>query len=98
MQVGTYVQKMIKSEMSGNVIDLCPVGALTSKPYSFTSRPWENRSIESIDVSDGVGSNTAISMRTNEVLHDEPPFYYTSTIQTLLSFFFLDNACFASLE
>jgi NADH dehydrogenase (ubiquinone) Fe-S protein 1 len=43
MQVGTYVEKMIKSELSGNVIDLCPVGALTSKPYAFTSRPWETR-------------------------------------------------------
>lgn len=43
MQVGTYVEKMIKSELSGNVIDLCPVGALTSKPYSFTARPWELR-------------------------------------------------------
>merc|ERR1712137_919034 len=41
MQVGTYVEKMIKSELSGNVIDLCPVGALTSKPYAFTARPWE---------------------------------------------------------
>ena len=43
MQVGTYVEKLFKSELSGNVIDLCPVGALTSKPYAFTARPWENR-------------------------------------------------------
>lgn len=43
MQIGTYVEKMFLSEMSGNVIDLCPVGALTSKPYAFTSRPWETR-------------------------------------------------------
>lgn len=45
MQIGTYVEKLFESEMSGNVIDLCPVGALTSKPYSFTARPWELRSV-----------------------------------------------------
>lgn len=43
MQVGTYVEKLFKSELSGNVIDLCPVGALTSKPYAFTARPWETK-------------------------------------------------------
>jgi NADH dehydrogenase (ubiquinone) Fe-S protein 1 len=41
MQIGTYVEKLFETELSGNVIDLCPVGALTSKPYSFTARPWE---------------------------------------------------------
>ena len=43
MQVGTYVEQVLKTELSGNIIDLCPVGALTSKPYSFTARPWELR-------------------------------------------------------
>ena len=43
MEIGTYIEKMFNSELSGNVIDLCPVGALTSKPYSFTARPWELR-------------------------------------------------------
>lgn len=43
MQIGTYVEKMFMSELSGNVIDVCPVGALTSKPYAFTARPWETR-------------------------------------------------------
>lgn len=43
MQVGTYIEKMFMSELSGNVIDICPVGALTSKPYAFTARPWETR-------------------------------------------------------
>ena len=43
VQVGTYIERMFRSELSGNVIDLCPVGALTSKPYSFTARPWELR-------------------------------------------------------
>ncbi len=43
LQIGTYVEKMFMSELSGNVIDICPVGALTSKPYAFTARPWETR-------------------------------------------------------
>lgn len=71
-QVGTYIEKMFLSELSGNVIDLCPVGALTSKPYSFTARPWETRRIESIDVLDAVGSNIVVSMRTNEVMRVLP--------------------------
>ena len=50
MQVGTYVEKMFLSELSGNVIDLCPVGALTSKPYAFMARPWETRRTNSVDV------------------------------------------------
>lgn len=72
MQIGTYVEKLFMSELSGNVIDLCPVGALTSKPYSFTARPWEIRKIDSIDVSDAVGSNIVVSTRTNEVLRILP--------------------------
>ncbi|VDM15815.1 unnamed protein product [Hydatigera taeniaeformis] len=72
MQIGTYVNRMIESELSGNVVDLCPVGALLSKPYSFIARPWETRRIESIDVMDAVGSNIVISMRTNEVLRILP--------------------------
>ncbi|XP_066584660.1 NADH-ubiquinone oxidoreductase 75 kDa subunit, mitochondrial isoform X1 [Prorops nasuta] len=72
MQVGTYVEKMFLSELSGNVIDLCPVGALTSKPYAFMARPWETRRSDSVDVHDAVGSNTVISHRTNEVLRVLP--------------------------
>uniref|UniRef100_A0A0B7AB99 NADH-ubiquinone oxidoreductase 75 kDa subunit, mitochondrial n=2 Tax=Arion vulgaris TaxID=1028688 RepID=A0A0B7AB99_9EUPU len=72
MQVGTYVEKLFKSELSGNVIDLCPVGALTSKPYAFTARPWETRKVDSIDVLDAVGSNIVVSMRTNEVMRILP--------------------------
>lgn len=72
MEVGTYVEKMFLSELSGNVIDLCPVGALTSKPYSFTARPWETRRIDSIDVMDSIGSNIVVSMRTNEVMRILP--------------------------
>lgn len=47
LQIGTYVEKMFMSELSGNVIDICPVGALTSKPYAFTARPWETRFLNS---------------------------------------------------
>ncbi|XP_028661939.1 NADH-ubiquinone oxidoreductase 75 kDa subunit, mitochondrial [Erpetoichthys calabaricus] len=72
MQVGTYVEKMFMSELSGNVIDICPVGALTSKPYSFTARPWETRKTESIDVLDAVGSNIVVSTRGGEVMRILP--------------------------
>ena len=72
MQIGTYVEKMLMSEMSGNVIDLCPVGALTSKPYAFMARPWETRKTESVDVLDAVGSNITVTHRTGEVLRILP--------------------------
>ncbi|CAG0878980.1 unnamed protein product [Darwinula stevensoni] len=72
MQVGTYVEKMFASELSGNVIDICPVGALTSKPYAFTARPWETRKIESIDVLDAIGSNIVVTTRTGEVMRILP--------------------------
>ncbi|XP_011311762.1 NADH-ubiquinone oxidoreductase 75 kDa subunit, mitochondrial [Fopius arisanus] len=72
MQVGTYVEKLFLSELSGNIIDLCPVGALTSKPYAFVARPWETRRTDSIDISDAVGSNIVVSSRTGEVLRILP--------------------------
>ena len=104
MQIGTYVDKMLLSELSGNVIgkfiqssrilflkchvisssskstrnhrkillDLCPVGALTSKPYAFMARPWETRKTETVDVLDSVGSNIVITHRTGEVLRIIP--------------------------
>ncbi|KAK4873929.1 hypothetical protein RN001_013289 [Aquatica leii] len=72
MQVGTYVEKFFLSELSGNVIDLCPVGALTSKPYSFAARPWEIRRTDSIDVLDAIGSNIVVCTRTGEVLRILP--------------------------
>jgi NADH dehydrogenase (ubiquinone) Fe-S protein 1 len=66
-EIGTYVEKLFSSEMSGNVIDLCPVGALTSKPYAFTSRQWELKGTESIDVSDALGANIRVDSRGLEV-------------------------------
>ncbi len=65
-EIGTYVEKMLQSELSGNVIDLCPVGALTSKPFAFTARNWELKSTESVDVSDGLGSNIRVDSRGAE--------------------------------
>ena len=56
MEITTYLEKSMQSELSANVIDLCPVGALTSKPYAFEARPWELKT-ETIDVMDAVGSN-----------------------------------------
>ncbi|XP_065176922.1 NADH-ubiquinone oxidoreductase 75 kDa subunit, mitochondrial-like [Sycon ciliatum] len=72
MQVGTYIERMFKSELSGNVIDLCPVGALTSKPYAFMARPWELRRVDSVDVFDAVGCNISVNTRTGEVMRVLP--------------------------
>jgi len=72
MQIGTYVEKMFKSELSGNIIDICPVGALTSRPYQFTARPWELRKFESVDVLDAVGSNIVVGTRGGEVMRILP--------------------------
>lgn len=72
MQIGTYVQQMLGSELSANIIDLCPVGALTSRPYAFAARPWELRRVESIDVLDAVGSAIRIDSRGDDVLRVLP--------------------------
>ncbi len=72
MEVGTYVEKALGSELSGNIIDLCPVGALTSKPYAFVARPWELAKVDSIDVLDAVGTNIRIDARGTEVLRILP--------------------------
>jgi len=81
MQITTYLEKSMESEMSANVIDLCPVGALTSKPYVFEARPWELKKTETIDVMDAVGSNIRVDTygwevkrvlpRINEEINEE---------------------------
>ena len=71
-EIGTYIQKNLNSELSGNIIDLCPVGALTSKPYAFTARPWELKSVDTIDVTDGVGSNIKINFKETEIVRILP--------------------------
>jgi NADH-quinone oxidoreductase subunit G len=72
MEVTTYVEKALTSELSGNIIDLCPVGALTSKPFAFKARSWELAKTESIDVLDAVGSNIRIDSRGLEVMRILP--------------------------
>jgi len=70
--ITTYLEQSLTSEMSGNVIDLCPVGALTSKPYAFNARPWELDKVESIDVMDAIGANIRIDSRRGAVLRIMP--------------------------
>ncbi len=67
MEITTYLEKSMESELSANVIDLCPVGALTSKPYAFEARPWELKKTETIDVMDAVGSNIRVDSYNWEV-------------------------------
>ena len=67
MEITTYLEKTLDSELSANVIDLCPVGALTSKPYAFEARPWELTKTETIDVMDAVGSNIRVDTKGWEV-------------------------------
>jgi NADH-quinone oxidoreductase subunit G len=71
-QISTYLEQAAKHELSANVIDLCPVGALTSRPYAFEARPWELKKTLSIDVSDAVGSNIRLDSRGREVLRILP--------------------------
>ena len=72
MEITTYLEKAISSELQGNVIDLCPVGALTSKPYEFKARPWELRKTETIDVMDAMGCNIRVDARGREVMRILP--------------------------
>jgi NADH-quinone oxidoreductase subunit G len=72
MEVGTYVERALSSELSGNLIDICPVGALTSKPYAFVARSWELRKTDSVDVLDAVGAAIRIDSRGPEVLRVLP--------------------------
>jgi NADH-quinone oxidoreductase subunit G len=77
VEITTYLEQAVTSELSGNVIDLCPVGALTSKPWAFNYRPWELKKTDSVDVMDAMGSNIRVDARGNEVMrvlprvHDE---------------------------
>lgn len=71
-EIGGYISRIFNSEISGNVIDLCPVGALTSKPYAFKARPWELRSNESIDLTDSTGSHIYVNFKESEILRILP--------------------------
>jgi NADH-quinone oxidoreductase subunit G len=72
MEITSYLEEALASELSGNVVDLCPVGALVSKPYSFEARPWELRKIPAIDVMDAVGTNIRLDARQREVMRALP--------------------------
>jgi NADH-quinone oxidoreductase subunit G len=72
MEITNYVERGLTSELSGNIIDLCPVGALTAKPYAFVARTWELRKTDSIDVFDAIGTNIRIDARGGEVLRVLP--------------------------
>ncbi len=72
MEITTWIERALTSELSGNIIDLCPVGALNSKPYEYRARSWELRKTESIDVMDAVGSNIRVDARGNEVMRVIP--------------------------
>ncbi|MGZ8999080.1 MAG: NADH-quinone oxidoreductase subunit NuoG, partial [Allosphingosinicella sp.] len=71
-EITSYLEKALTSELSGNVVDLCPVGALVSKPYSFEARPWELRKVPGIDVMDAVGTNVRFDSRQREVMRALP--------------------------
>jgi NADH-quinone oxidoreductase subunit G len=72
MEITTYLQHALSSELQGNLVDICPVGALTSKPYAFAARPWELGKTQSIDVMDGVGSAIRVDTRGREVMRILP--------------------------
>ncbi|MFN3616038.1 MAG: molybdopterin-dependent oxidoreductase, partial [Rubrimonas sp.] len=71
-EITSYLGRILTSEMQGNIVDLCPVGALTNKPYAFTARPWELRKVESVDAMDALGSNIRIDVRGREVMRILP--------------------------
>lgn len=71
-EIGSYIQKLFSSELSGNVIDLCPVGALTSKPYAFTARSWELKSVETFDVFDPIVPSIRVDVRGPEIMRILP--------------------------
>jgi NADH-quinone oxidoreductase subunit G len=72
MEITTYLEQALSSELQGNLVDICPVGALTSKPYAFAARPWELGKTQSIDVMDGVGSAIRVDTRGREVMRILP--------------------------
>jgi NADH dehydrogenase (ubiquinone) Fe-S protein 1 len=84
-EIGTYVTKTFQSELSGNIIDLCPVGALTSKPYPFVSRSWELKSVSSIDFSDGFATNIQVYLKNNQITKITPEYDSNSNSTSWIS-------------
>ena len=83
-EITSFLEKSIDSEMSANVIDLCPVGALTSKPYEYVARPWELKKTQSIDVFDAVGSNIRMDSKGDKILRVLPGSTRISTMNGYL--------------
>jgi NADH-quinone oxidoreductase chain G len=73
-EIGTYVEKVLKTELSGNIIDLCPVGALTSKPYAFSARPWELKSDSIIDITDAFCNSVRVDHKNNKIIRISPDY------------------------
>jgi len=84
-EIGTYVKKTFQSELSGNVIDLCPVGALTSKPYPFVNRSWELKQATSIDYCDALGADLQIYIKNNKVIKIQPSYDQTNNTPSWIS-------------
>ena len=84
-EIGTYVDKIFNSELSGNVIDICPVGALTSKPYAFISRSWELKKSNSIDFSDSFGNSVLIYIKDNKIIKITPSYSYNIQMSNWIS-------------
>ena len=84
-EIGTYVNKIFQSELSGNVIDICPVGALTSKPYPFIGRNWELKTLNSLDVSDGFGLDIQILLKNNKIIKVLPGYNSKDKINNWIS-------------
>lgn len=113
-EIGAYIDRVFQTEISGNVIDLCPVGALTSKPYAFTARPWELRKYATIDPLDCTGSNIIVELKETEIVRvlpkysseinfewitDKIRFSYDSLKQSRInSTFFKQNQIFQKIE
>ena len=87
-EIGTYVEKAFQSELSGNVVDICPVGALTSKPYPFVGRSWELKKVSSIDTSDGFGVNVQVYLKNNKVIKVLPGYNNIQWISDKTRFLF----------
>ena len=99
-KIGLYISDKLRSEFSGNVIDLCPVGALTSKPYSFKGRSWELINYKTIDILDSVNSDIIVSLKGFEVLRILPCFskYNTSEWISDKTRFFYDSFDFFRIK
>ena len=84
-EIGTYVNKLFCSELSGNVSDLCPVGALTLKPYAFVNRNWELKNINSIDISDGFAASIQVFVKNNQIVKILPAYDKNSTAENWIT-------------